>query len=124
MNLRRKMLTLDRGLLLNQGSKKDLMLVIIIKSYVFLILGLMFCKNIKMFTYEVNGFIKPGADVCFVAVLHWDTLVLVVSLKVIRAVGRHVDQGGNAKGVQHIFSGCMICTSQVEKRQNFHWSSL
>lgn len=45
-------------------------------------------KEIEIpFTYEVNRFVEPGADVRLVIVLHRDALVLVVTLKMVRTIG-------------------------------------
>ena len=81
-------------------------------------------KFVKKLTNKFNSFVEPGADVGFVVVLHRNALILVVSLEVIWAVGRDVDEGCDAEGVQHVFSGCMICTAQIQKRQNLHRTTL
>lgn len=81
-------------------------------------------KCVKKLTNKFNSLIEPGADVGFVVVLHRNALILVVALKVIRAVGRDVDEGSDAQGVQHVFSGCVICTAQVQKWQYLHRPTL
>lgn len=74
------------------------------------------------FTYEVDCLVEPGADVRFVVVLHRNALVLVVTLKVVRTVGRDVDQGSDAQGIKHVLPGSMIGTAQVQEGQDLHWA--
>lgn len=76
------------------------------------------------FTYEVNCLVEPGADVSLVVVLHRNALVLVVTLKVVRTIGRDVDQGSDAQGVKHVLPGSMIGTAQVQEGQDLHWAPL
>lgn len=76
------------------------------------------------FTYEVDCLVEPGTDVRFVVVLDRNALVLVVTLKVVRTIGRDVDQGSDAQGIKHVLPGSMIGTAQVQEGQDLHWAPL
>lgn len=57
-------------------------------------------------------------------VLHGDALVLVMTLKMVGTIGRDVDQGSDAQGIQHVLAGSMIGAAQVQKGQDLHWATL
>lgn len=79
---------------------------------------------VKILTDKLDRLVEPGADVSFVIVLHRDALVDVRVLKMIGAVGRDVDESGDAQHVQHVLSGSMVGASKVQKGQDFHWTTL
>lgn len=60
-------------------------------------------KHANVLTDKLNGLVEPGADVGLVVVLHRDALVEERVLEVVGAVGRDVDESGDAKHVQHVF---------------------
>ena len=47
---------------------------------------------LKVLTNKLDSFVEPGADICFVVVLDWNTFVQERVLKVVWAVGRDVDE--------------------------------
>lgn len=81
-------------------------------------------KHLRELTDKLDRLVEPGADVGFVIVLHRDALVEVRVLKMIGAVGRYIDESGDAQHVQHVLSGSMVRASKVQKRQDFHWTTL
>lgn len=72
----------------------------------------------------LDGFHEPGADVSLVVVFHRDALVLIVSFKVVGAVGGDVQQGRDPQGVQHVSPGCMVGTAEVEEGKDLHRTPL
>lgn len=81
-------------------------------------------KHLRELTDKLDRLVEPGADVGFVIVLHGDAFVEVRVLKMIGAVGRDIDESGDAQHVQHVLSGSMVRASKVQKRQDFHWTTL
>lgn len=75
-------------------------------------------------TYELNGLQEPAADVLFVVVLHWDAFVLVRPLKVVGAVGRHVQQGGDSNAIQNLLLWGVEGTAKVEEWEDLDWAAL
>lgn len=57
-------------------------------------------------------------------VFNWNALVLIMVLKMIGAVGGNINECCDAQHVQHVFTGCMVGTSEIEKGQDFHWATL
>lgn len=57
-------------------------------------------------------------------VFHRDALVLIVSFKVVWAVGGDIQQGCDPQGIQHVSAGSMIGTAEVEKREDLHRTAL
>lgn len=45
-------------------------------------------------------------------------------LKMIGAVGRNVYECCDAQHVQHVFTGSVVGTSEIQKGQDFHWATL
>lgn len=81
-------------------------------------------KMLRELTDKLDRLIEPGADVGFVVVLHWDALVEVRVLKMVGAVGRDIDESGDPQHVKHILPGSMVRTSEVQKWQDFNWTTL
>lgn len=57
-------------------------------------------------------------------VLHWDALVLVRPLEVVGTVCRHVEQGGDPHGVQHLLLGGVQGAAEVKEREDLHGATL
>ena len=79
---------------------------------------------VNSLTYELDGLQEPAADVLFMVVLDWDALVLVRPLKVVGTVGRHVQQGGDSDGVQHLLLGGVDGAAQVEEGEDLDRAGL
>lgn len=75
-------------------------------------------------TDKFNRLVEPGTDVCFVVVFDRNALVLIMVLEMIGAVSRYIDECRDAQHVQHVFTGSMVGTSEIQKREDFHRATL
>lgn len=75
-------------------------------------------------TYELDGLQEPAADVFFMVVLYWDTLVLVSALEVVGTVGWHVQQGRDSNGVQNLFFRGVKGAAEVEEWEDLNRATL
>ena len=77
-----------------------------------------------LLTDKLDCLVEPGADIGFVVVLDRDALVDEGVLKVVRTVGRDVDESGDPQHVKHVFSRSMVSTAKVQERQDLNWTTL
>ena len=61
-----------------------------------------------------------GADVGHVVVLHWDPLVVIVTLGRLQVPARHIEQGRDVKVAEIVLSGGVVGTTEVEERQDLY----
>lgn len=71
-------------------------------------------------TYKLYSLLEVRTDVCHVAVLHRDPLVLILALGGLQVSAGHVEQGSDVKVAEIVLSGGVVGTAEVEERQDLH----
>lgn len=75
-------------------------------------------------TNKVYCFLKVGANVGSVAVLHGDPLVVQVGGAGLGGPARNVQQGCDVQVGEELALGCMVGTSKVEEGKDFNGATL